>query len=323
MSMTTLPDDVVHLHGERTERISAVHNDVDHYYIVDDKKWKVSVTTYINEVLFEKFNEDQVIYKMMSSRNWPESKYYGMTSDAIKLQWEQIRTEASQLGLAMHTNLENYYHLMDFKDKCHLVLMAAYKDPDCAFSKLPLFLLKAILLQYKKTLDKVYRNNKEFSLFSRFLVDYPNLVHYHIEWRIFEEETRFAGSVDMVYRDPERPNKFLIYDWKRSKEIKESNPWQRGRIPATAHLPDSNYWHFSLQLNIYKYILEKAYKMQISEMYILVLHPKQENYMRIAIPDLGKEVNDIVAYRKRQLNAKTQKRKIETFYPPNKKICIQ
>lgn len=316
--MTTLSEEIIKLHEERTNRISAVHNDVDHYYLVDGVKWEPSVTTYINETLFEKFNEDEVINKMMTSRNWKHSKYNGVTSDEIKLQWGQIRIEASQLGLAMHTNLENYYHLMDFKNKCHLILTAAREYPNCAFAKLPLEILKTILYWCKKPLDKVHKKNKEFDLFSSFLRDYPNFTHYRIEWQIFEEEIRLGGSVDMIYRDPENPNQFLIYDWKRSKEIKGENSYQSGRIPATAHLPDSNYWHFSLQLNIYKYILEKAYKMQISGMYILVLHPNQDKYIRILIPDLSKEVNEIVVYRKRELDAQKYNRRIETVYPPKK-----
>ncbi len=255
---------------------------------------------------------------MMSSDRWPQSKYYGQTANEIKLGWKQTGTEASELGLAMHTNLENYYHWMGFKDACHLILTSKYKDPDCVFAKLPLELIRVILLEYKKSLTKVQRKNKEFVLFTSFLTDCPDLIHYQIEWRIFEEETKFAGSVDMIYRDPENPGKFLIYDWKRSKEIKTEKKWQSGAIAPIAHLPDSNYWKFSLQLNIYKYILEKAYKMEISNMYILVLHPNQDNYNRIHIPVLSKEVEGIVAYRKRQLS----KRRREEFYGPNKRTKL-
>jgi len=52
----------------------------------------------------------------------------------------------------------------------------------------------------------------------------------------------------------------LIYDWKRSKEIKKTNPFNKwANKEEIEHLPDSNYWHYCLQLNTYKAILEDKY----------------------------------------------------------------
>ena len=35
---------------------------------------------------------------MMSSKNWPNNKYYGKTSDEIKQLWEQNRDQAAEAG---------------------------------------------------------------------------------------------------------------------------------------------------------------------------------------------------------------------------------
>jgi hypothetical protein len=45
-----------------------------------------SVTTVIGK-LFEPFDADTIIDKMINSVNWPKSKYFGMTKESIKKQW--------------------------------------------------------------------------------------------------------------------------------------------------------------------------------------------------------------------------------------------
>jgi len=50
-----------------------------------------------------------------------------------------------------------------------------------------------------------------------------------------------------------------------------------------------------LQLNTYRYILEKNYGIKITGMFLVCLHPENpmNNYERIAVHDLRKEVNDL------------------------------
>ena len=58
----------------------------------------------------------------------------------------------------------------------------------------------------------------------------------------------------IVFKDKE--GKYYVCDWKRSKEIKENNLYEEGNYPLS-HIPNANYWHYTLQLNIYKRIIEK------------------------------------------------------------------
>ena len=61
-----------------------------------------------------------------------------------------------------------------------------------------------------------------------------------------------------------------------------------------SHIPDLNYWHYSLQLNIYKTILERKYGEKISEMYLVCLHPIHDNYQRIRVSDMSVEVDELI-----------------------------
>ena len=76
--------------------------------------------------------------------------------------------------------------------------------------------------------------------------------------------------------------------------------------PCVKHLPDSNFWHYSLQLNIYRGILERKYGKKISGLYLVCLHPNNmyKTYDRIPVPFLDKEIEDLFALRATQVAEK-------------------
>ena len=88
---------------------------------------------------------------------------------------------------------------------------------------------------------EVSNDSVEFSYFKQFLIDHSDLTPYRTEWCIWDENLRLAGSVDMVYIHDD--NTVSIYDWKRSKEIKQNNSWGETSItPCISHLPDCNFF---------------------------------------------------------------------------------
>lgn len=137
--------------------------------------------------------------------------------------------------------------------------------------------------------------SKEFRLFSRFRDDNPDLKPFRSEWLIFDEESKISGSVDMIYKNDS--GEFLMCDYKRSKEIRLFNKLQKGCSPVTSDLDDCNLNHYSLQLGIYKAILEKNYGIEISKTFLLVLHPNQDTYLKVPTKDMSEKVTEILASR--------------------------
>ena len=145
-------------------------------------------------------------------------------------------------------------------------------------------------------------DSTEYQYFNNFLAAYPDLKPYRTEWTIFHEELKLAGSIDMVFKDDE--GNLLIYDWKRCKEIVKTNAFGKwGNKECIEHLPDTNYWHYCLQLNTYKAILEEKYGEKVKDLYLVCLHPdnKNKNYQRIKVSDLQEEVKDLFNLRKKQI----------------------
>ncbi len=137
--------------------------------------------------------------------------------------------------------------------------------------------------------------SREFELFSNFKRDFPELEAYRTEWVVFDEESKICGSIDLILKD--NHGNYIICDFKRSKEIKFHNPWQKGCTFFSSFLDDCNFNHYSLQLGIYKAILEKNYGIKISNTFLLVLHPDQDNYMKIDTCDVKNEVDGLISSR--------------------------
>jgi ATP-dependent exoDNAse (exonuclease V) beta subunit len=134
-------------------------------------------------------------------------------------------------------------------------------------------------------------NSIEYSYFKKFVADFPELTPYRTEMMIYYEEYKLSGSIDCIFTLPD--GTIHIYDWKRCKSIEyESFGNETAVIPCLNHLPNSNFHIYSLQLNLYKTILEDKYGKKVSGLYLVCLHPENayKTYDRIQVPFLDKEI---------------------------------
>jgi hypothetical protein len=155
---------------------------------------------------------------------------------------------------------------------------------------------------YYNGLD-VKNDSIEYQWFQRFVRDFPELKPYRTEWMVYYEELKLSGSIDMIFENPD--GTLQIYDWKRCKEITyESGFGKSALTPCISHLPDTNFWHYSLQLNTYKKILEEKYGKKITALYLVCLHPDNQykTYDRIEVPILEKELNELFEERRKEVN---------------------
>lgn len=235
-----------------------VFDEEPHVYYVNGDPDNVSVTTLVHKY-FPKFDADQVISRMMSSKNWPNSKYYGMTAEEIKKQWDQTGNDATTRGTRMHLSIETFYNGVSTEQ---------------------------------------YEDDVEFKMFKQFYEDHKDLVDaYRTEWEVYDEEHKIAGSIDMVFENKD-DDTLSIYDWKRSKEIKLKNTFGGRGFDHLDGYHDCNYVHYSLQLNIYKYILEKHYGKKIRDLFLVVMHPNFEKYQKYECLDLQDVVQKIFTDRR-------------------------
>jgi hypothetical protein len=157
---------------------------------------------------------------------------------------------------------------------------------------------------YYNNMD-VTNNSVEYEYFNNFVKDYPNLKPYRTEWMVWDKELKFAGSIDMIFENDD--GTLSIYDWKRCKEIKKTSGFLKfSSTHCIEHIPDTNFWHYSLQLNTYKALIEKNYNKKIKNMYLVCLHPdnKNKNYQLLQVPDLSDDIEQLFNLRKYILEIK-------------------
>lgn len=263
------------------------HEPTHKYTVITDVESKyVSVTTW-NHTHFPSFDADKIIKKMMNGKNWNESnKYWGMSPQEIKDLWRKNANEVSSAGTNLHYDIECFMnqHIVDEDDK-------PYKYDH-----------ELLLEYYNERLedgDSAPNESIEWGFFLKFIKKYPSFVPYRTEWMIYDEELKLAGSIDMVYEN--KDGTLSIYDWKRSKEISKVNGFnEMATTEEIAHLPNTNYWHYSLQLNVYKAILERKYEKKVKDLYLIRLHPNSvvESYELIKCADLQNEVTQLLKKRK-------------------------
>ncbi len=197
----------------------------------------------------------------MKGPNWFSSKYYGMTPEEIKKLWSDSGTEASTAGTKMHLHIEMYYNDIQLE----------IPDDSVEFNH---------FLTYQRKIGSKY-------------------IPWRTEWSVFFEDALIAGQIDMIYKNPVT-GKFIVGDWKRAKEIKRENRFQNMLAPVD-HLPDTNLWHYTLQLSIYRYFLEVKYGMEFEDQFLVVLHPNNPSFVQVKLPYLKDEVKDMLEDRKRKV----------------------
>ena len=259
------------------------------YKILTDPDSKyTSVTTY-NHYHFPHFDTDKVIKNMMNGKNWKEGhKNWGMTAEEIKQSWNKNGAEASGAGTIMHFDIECFMN-QELVDENNNDLKYTHAD---------------LLEMYEEDLrdgKPALNTSEEFGFFLKFVKENPELTPYRTEWLIYNEDLKLSGSIDMVYENPDGSLK--IYDWKRSKGITKTNGFDKYALTeCISHLPDANFWHYSLQLNTYKAILEEKYGKKVTDLYLVVLHPNNTTYDLIPCADLSTEVSELFEERRKEIN---------------------
>jgi hypothetical protein len=183
-------------------------------------------------------------------------KYKGMSPGEIKRLWNKKGKESSKSGTLLHAQIENYYNAEEIEVEPGDVALEQFLEWDVSFL-----------------------SEREWSPF-------------RVEWKVFDEESRIAGTIDAVFTN--NKGEYVLVDWKRCNSIDMNNRFQKSSNPALNHLPDCKFVKYSLQLNLYKYILQKNYGLTVAGMYIVNMHPEQSTFKTLEALDLTREIDIIV-----------------------------
>lgn len=284
----------------------------------------ISVTTLVGK-FWEKFDPVRVSGFVVRSRKMkdPSYQYYGMTQQEIVDLWSS--NNAAQLGTDMHNKIELFYNdelpIEEYpQTKEFGFFLQFHRDftavnPDYRPYRTEWFVFDGIIEMNNKNLnDNVIKelNDNPYADVS----DAEDLVQLMRNFMLTGKNTEgegkeedndqeiledmeeiikniygiIAGSIDMTYINS--AGQIVIVDWKRVKELDKCYRDKRGK-EIFSHLQDTKFNHYSLQLNVYRHILETWYDKEIVGMYLAVFHPDNDHYIVREVKRMEKEVTDL------------------------------
>ena len=133
--------------------------------------------------------------------------------------------------------------------------------------------------------------------------------------RVSEDgQLRIAGQIDLLVK---KGNKIIIADWKTNKKIETKSFFnQKTKTSVKMKFPlnnldDVNYWHYTLQLSTYAWMIQKLNPEFEIEDLVLIHFDHLDNMTVYHLPYLKAEVVKMLAHFKKEsvLKANREKRK--------------
>lgn len=228
-----------------------------HTYYKGNKKL-ISVTT-----LLSKFKNE------FDSEYWSKviAKRENKTQDEILNLWKEKAFKSTEIGTAIHQMFEDY-------------TLNNYS-----------ILNNELIFDYNKLKEEYFLDfNKKSLVAKSFIKDFfltkriQPIFSEHIVYNDF-----IAGQIDMVCKDLKE--NYYIIDFKTNEKIDFESYKNKKMLGCLDFIDDSNYWHYCLQLSIYKELIKD---IKVNKMFII--HITTEKYSFIECEDLLKKIslNEII-----------------------------
>lgn len=138
----------------------------------------------------------------------------------------------------------------------------------------------------KKISDRYYNKYKDF------------LIPIGLEQIIGSIEYNIAGTIDFLAYS-KKLDAIVIIDYKTNKEITKKSFNNQKMLYPLNEITDSNYYHYSLQLAIYKHILEHETNLKIcSRKWLVWINENNDDFKLIECANLDKEAEILLESRK-------------------------
>ena len=268
-------DTLARLHPLPHEDASSLHfAEEDHTYTCWDRVVQRSVTAVIASC-FDAFDADAITQKCLPRWAADEtSKYYGViqrvTADGgtaadaaaqIRGEWMERGTQASRLGTEMHRLIEHHLNRTPLPWPAEL---AAERRQFHAWEQS----------------DVVREHQLQ-----------PLRTELTVAW-VAGDMVVTAGQIDSIWID--RHGRLYMIDWKRSRKpllAHASASYGRFGSGPLAHVPDSAYFRYALQQNLYALLLEQRHGLRCDGgLYLLRLHAELGTaYEMVQCPDMRTE----------------------------------
>lgn len=115
-----------------------------------------------------------------------------------------------------------------------------------------------------------------------------------VEKIVFSPELQLAGTIDLFAKS-RKNGTYLIVDHKTNKSIDTENTYKSFALAPIEHIPNLNFWHYGLQLNLYAYLLKYGkWVPKDAKFRFFLNHLTEQSAKLIELPDLQIEIRDMI-----------------------------
>lgn len=236
--------------------------DEPHKYFLDNKEL-ISVTTLIHTYQ-EEFNEDY----------WSNYKgeQFNISQKEILRAWKFINDKGVIKGSAIHDYAQNLFENKKFEYPKDMILKEFGFDP--------------VINEYnitKKHVDKFYNDV------------HGKLIPIRTEYVVYDKESMIGGMLDILFYNV-KMKEFQIWDNKTNKDLTLEMK-SRHLLGDLFMLEDCDLELYSLQVGLYKYIIENNLPIKLGKSYLAWFSHNNESYQIIEAKERSYYVKKIVENR--------------------------
>lgn len=228
----------------------------EHYYTYKGERVGTSVTQFVG-------SKSQPFDKEKMSQRVAEKE--GCTQQEILNRWQKGADISCVLGTLFHLRSELY---------------AAGKTFDIDYSEAEKLNIKKPV---QERLEKLMPMQDEF-----FKSIHGRLLPLKTEFTVGIDKY-IAGNIDLLAWN-EKDQEMQIWDYKTNKEIKMKNDFGKKMLDEFSDLDDCEFCHYSVQLNIYKEIIERNLGIKIGKCFLAYFNEKNEHWQPIQCMDVQDKV---------------------------------
>jgi hypothetical protein len=230
--------------------------DEPHKYFINDRML-TSATQFIGQFK-PKFETERIAEEYARKRK--------LNVDDVIADWDLKRDTSTVKGSAVHNYAENWWNNKVFPYDGTVATRQFGHDI------------------IKESYDKCV------NMFHQFYLDASqNLIPVKMELVVGDEDYGIGGMVDCLFYNKKSGN-LEIWDYKTNKAITEKNDYGNKFKKPVSHLDVCEVNTYSLQLSLYKHIIEKNTNLKLGDCYLIWLTEKNDKYKVIKCKDLSAEI---------------------------------
>lgn len=240
----------------------------EYFYLNDENKevpFSKSVTRFLSayEVPF-----DQDFWAKHSAQK------ENVPVDVILDRWARKARISQVLGTALHARLEFL-----FNNKIYSI-DHEYVQKKCKHNKEEINEVLELYNELGKIIDDFYYKAR------------ANIIPVKLEMVIGDIDLDLAGCVDGLFWNV-KDQELQIFDWKSNAEFKTTNKYHNKLLKPFEQLDQCSLNIYSLQLSIYKYIIEKNTGLKIGKCWLVHFDRIKNDYKFYKCLDLTPEIKTI------------------------------